>query len=192
MKDIKDYTVEDVSIWLVAIGLGDKGDAFRENAVDGAMLVALSEADCQEELGLSGLQTKKVLTSVQKTQDMFASGSGGDVSALQKENEALKARVATLEAELKAAQGSTVAPPPPVQNSAPPPPAPKPASSKPKNEHHVIKGAARGTAKGVVLGAVAGAIAGDAAQGAKIGAATGATAGGMRGIAARRRARRGF
>uniref|UniRef100_A0A7S2Y446 SAM domain-containing protein n=1 Tax=Entomoneis paludosa TaxID=265537 RepID=A0A7S2Y446_9STRA len=186
MKDVKDFDIDDVCLWVFSIGLGSKTEAFRENAVDGAMLLTLGAEDFTE-LGLSNLQAKKVLSSLEKTQEMASGGGGADVTALQQENEALKAKVAELEAQL--ASKSAPPPPKPAATTSKPPP---PQQQKPKNEHHVIKGAARGTAKGAVLGAVAGAIAGDAGKGAKIGAATGATAGGMRGMAQRRQARRGW
>mmetsp|Transcript_7689 Transcript_7689/g.21399 ORF Transcript_7689/g.21399 Transcript_7689/m.21399 type:complete len:189 (-) Transcript_7689:147-713(-) len=187
MKAIETFDIEDVCLWVFAIGLGEKADAFRENAVDGAMLLTLGDTDFAE-LGLSSLQGKKVLSSIGKTKALYAeSGNGGggaEIAALQQENARLKARIAELEGQLK--------PPAPAPKASAPPPPPAPSQQKPKNEHHVIKGAARGTARGAVLGAVAGAVAGDAGKGAKIGAATGATAGGMQGLAARRRARRGW
>jgi hypothetical protein len=179
-KHPKDYSIDEVCLWVFALGLGDKADTFREAAIDGDMLLRLSDEDFKE-LGLSSLQGKKVMRgieiSVSQAEQDDVGDDSGRIKELEDENAALRAQ---LEEYTKAA-----APPP----APAPAPAPKPAPTPKKNEHEVIKGAAGGAVKGVVLGAVAGAVAGDAKKGAKIGAATGATAGGMKGLGNRRRAR---
>jgi hypothetical protein len=178
-KHPKDYSVDEVCIWLNAIDLGAQADAFRKEGVDGGLLVSLG-ADEFKELGLSGLQTKKAMRGLEISKGFAAEGAGSDlerIKKLEEENKKLRDEVDRLKKQVPA--------PAPSPASAPAPP------PKKKKEHHVIKGAAGGAAKGAVLGAVAGAIAGDAGKGAKIGAATGATAGGMQGIGARRRARMG-
>jgi hypothetical protein len=40
MKNPKDFDVDEVAICLMAIGLESKIDVFRENAIDGAMMVS--------------------------------------------------------------------------------------------------------------------------------------------------------
>jgi hypothetical protein len=191
-KDPKEYDVDEVCLWLNAIGLDSKVDAFRENAVDGDMLVALTAEDLTNELGLSNLQAKKVLQKLEFSKELAAEGGGGGgvddggikeleakISELEAENAALKAQLE----EYQPKQAPAPAPPPKQA------PAPAPPPKHYRNEHEVVRGAAGGAARGAVLGAVGGAIAGDPGKGAKMGAAMGATGGGMRGIAAKRRNR---
>ena len=179
-KHPKDYSVDEVCLWLFAIDLGDKADAFRNAGIDGGFLVKLESEDFKE-LGLSSLQGKKVLRSIETSAEMATGGGGGgDTAALEERIRVLEQEHARLQAELDRLR------PPPAPAPAPPP---APAPAPPRNDHHVVKGAAGGAAKGAGRGAVAGAIAGDAGQGAKIGAATGATAGAMQGVGRRRRAR---
>ena len=150
MKDPKDFDLDEVCVWLNAIGLGSKTDAFRENAVDGTMLVTLTEEDMTE-LGLSGLQGKKVTRMVASTRDMVSGGSGSSdkVAQLEKENAELKNEIAALRMQLKELQGAKA-------------PAPKPAPAPAPSSHHrpagapVVRGAAGGAARGAILGAVAG------------------------------------
>lgn len=179
-KDPSQYNLDEVCVWLNAIGLGGKTDAFRENAIDGKMLVILKDDDFSE-LGLSSLQGKKVIRYLEFSQELAnEAASGGDPSklkALEKENTQLKNENVALKAQLKEYA------PKPAPPSSRPPSKPKPAGAP------VIRGAAGGAARGAILGAVGGAIAGDAGKGAKIGAAMGGTAGGMQGLGARRRAR---
>ena len=143
-KTPSSYDIDEVGIFLTAIGLDSKVGAFRENAVDGAMLVSLQPEDF-EELGLSGLQSKKLVRSVEfaaSLADEQSSSRGADPSqlaALQKENANLKNENAALRAQL--------------QEYAPRP-APAPAPQQQKQHHHppagapVIRGAAGGAARG--------------------------------------------
>jgi len=180
-KDPQEYSVDEVSIWLAAIGLGDKAEAFKENAVDGAMLCTLETEDFSE-LGLTSLQGKKVQRSLETTKEMFSAGGDPEaLAALQKEVAALKEENAALKAQLEKYAPKPKAAPAPA-------PAPPPKQKQPAGRP-VVRGAAGGAAKGAVLGAVAGAVAGNPGQGAKMGAAVGGTAGGMRGMGERRRAR---
>lgn len=181
IKHPKDFSVDEVAMWFVAIGLGSKADGIKGNAVDGAMLVSLG-ADDFKELGLSSLQSKKVLTSLEASKAMAEGGGGEDPAAAAKIAE-LENEVAALKAQLAEYQKAMAPAPAPK-----PAPAPAPKHAPPPRGQ-VVGGAARGAARGAALGAIAGAIAGDPAQGAKIGAAVGGTRGGMDGLAARRRAR---
>ena len=143
-KTPSSYDIDEVGIFLTAIGLDSKVGAFRENAVDGAMLVSLQPEDF-EELGLSGLQSKKLVRSVEfaaSLADEQSSSRGADPSqlaALQTENANLKNENAALRAQL--------------QEYAPRP-APAPAPQQQKQHHHppagapVIRGAAGGAARG--------------------------------------------
>mmetsp|Transcript_21962 Transcript_21962/g.26480 ORF Transcript_21962/g.26480 Transcript_21962/m.26480 type:complete len:208 (-) Transcript_21962:73-696(-) len=199
-KDPATYDVNEVCVWVTAIGLGNKVDQFRENAIDGAMLVDL-EGDDFGELGLSSLQAKKVQKMVGFTRELASEDSAGGnaketeakiksqeetIAQLKAENEVLKNENAAMKMQLEELQPKQA---PPAPQSAPPPkPPPAPEPRKPQGRP-VVRGAAGGAARGAVLGAVGGAIAGDAGKGAKIGAAMGATGGAMNGLGARRRAR---
>eukprot|EP00435_Cladocopium_sp_Y103_P040787 s1432_g11.t1 len=57
-----DWSMEEVSQYLQFLGLGHIEEKFKENAVDGAMLVELSEEDLCKELGLLKLQAKKLVS----------------------------------------------------------------------------------------------------------------------------------
>lgn len=76
-KNIKEWSVDEVCIWLNCIGLGEKVDSFRDNTVDGETLLSLSIEDMTGELGLSNLQAKKVIRMVTTTQEMLSIDAGG-------------------------------------------------------------------------------------------------------------------
>lgn len=111
-------------MWLVAIGLGSKVETFKEAGVDGSMLVILS-ADDFGELGLSSLQGKKLLTSLEFSKSIAEGGGGGGggadpalVQQLQDENMALRAQLE----QYQRAAAPAPSPPP----AAAPAPAPRP------------------------------------------------------------------
>ena len=148
-KTPRSYDLDEVCLFLTAIGLESKVDIFRENAVDGDMLVSLEPKDF-EELGLSGLQSKKVVRSVEFCNSLAdeSGGGGGDpaaMAALQKEIAELKNENAALRAQLKEYSPAPAPAPRPAPAPAPaaaPPPKPKPAGAP------VVRGAAGGAAKG--------------------------------------------
>jgi pyruvate/2-oxoglutarate dehydrogenase complex dihydrolipoamide acyltransferase (E2) component len=190
MKKPSEYTVDEVCTFLNAIGLGSKIGAFQENAIDGGMLVSLTDEDLQNDLGLSSLQARKFLQKMEFANDISEGGGGGGdpeaagiIAFLEEENDKLQKQVKELQDVVTALSGPQTAPAPAPKPKPAPAPAPPPPKKK---EHHVVKEGARGAARGAVLGAIGGAIAGDAGKGAKMGAAMGGTAGGMRGIRARR------
>jgi SAM domain (Sterile alpha motif) len=186
MKHPKDFTVDDVCLFIFAIGYGDKIEGFREAAVDGDMLVNLGPDDFKE-LNVSSLQSKKIERGIELLSS-FAEAGGSDSSQLKElenENAALRAQLAEYQ-KITTSSAPVAATPAPAPTPAPPPQQRPP---EPPMGAHVVKGAVRG----VVIGTVAGAVAGDAGKGAKIGVAAGATSGALNGIGARRRARmRGF
>lgn len=101
-KNPENFTVDEVSKWLTAIGLESKIENFEESGVDGSMLVILSEEDFGE-LGLSGLQGKKLLTSLAFSKSIAEGNPKGEadneadgelVQQLRDENEALRAQLA--------------------------------------------------------------------------------------------------
>lgn len=159
-------------------------DGFRENSVDGDLLVGLTLDDLTADLGLNNLQAKKLMRDLETTKEMVDGGGGGAdagrINELEDENALLRKRVMELTEEVNALK------PPPAAPKAAPAPAPAPPALK-KKEHTVVKEGAKGALRGATLGAIGGAIAGDAKKGAKMGAAMGGTAGGMRGLRARRR-----
>ena len=178
-------------MWLVAIGLSAKLEVFQENAVDGDMLVSLSDEDYTQELGLTTLQVRKLRQKLDFSNSLV--GEGG-ASANSKEQEeiiaALEAENAKLEEEVKQLKGVIKVLNQPQQAAPAPAPKPAPAPAPAPQQHHrqpgLVGGGARGAARGAALGAIGGAIAGDAGKGAKIGAAVGGTQGALRGGLARR------
>ena len=184
MKHPKDFTVDDVCLFIFALGYGDKIEGFRAAAVDGDMLVNLGPDDFKE-LNVSSLQSKKIERGIELLSSFADAGSSDPsrLKELENENAALRAQLAEYQKVSSPAAPVSAAPAP----SPAPPPQKRPP--EPSMGGHVVKGAV----KGVVIGTVAGAVAGDAGKGAKIGVAAGATSGALNGIGARRRARmRGF
>jgi len=57
-----DWTVKEVAMFVSSLGLGHCLHHFKDNAVDGKMLVELSKKDMQEELCLRPLQARKLLS----------------------------------------------------------------------------------------------------------------------------------
>jgi SAM domain (Sterile alpha motif)/Glycine-zipper domain len=193
-KSPSEFSIDEVAMWLVAIGLGSKAPEFKENGIDGPMLVALSDQDLQTDLGLQNLQLRKFRVSLDFSNGL-SEGGGADparMSQLEAENYKLKKQVADLQAIIDALQqGQTQSPYVPAAQPKPAPPPQQYTQYRPQPAGRpVVRGAAGGAARGALLGAVGGAIAGDAAAGAKMGAAMGATAGGMRGLGERRRMQR--
>jgi uncharacterized protein YdcH (DUF465 family) len=91
---------------------------FRENAIDGAMLVTLSKEDLTGDLGLSNLQTKKVLNSLESTKQITGSG-GGDTTELQAEVDTLKQENEKLKAEITSLKAPKQVAPAPAQHQLP-------------------------------------------------------------------------
>jgi len=156
-QPVNQWSVNNVATWLCAIGLGSKADAFKDNAVDGSLLCTLSAEDLTNDLGLSGIQSKKVLMELDFAQSLTSGGGGAadpaEIEALQQELAEKNAKIAELEEELAALKPTPAPAPAPVHHA----PAPAPvyhAPPPPRREHHVVKGAAGGAAKGAVTGAV--------------------------------------
>lgn len=101
-KQLKSYSTEEVALWLTIIGLGDKALAFRENSVDGEMLLTLKQDDLVNDLGLTNLQAKKVIHSIETTKSLEQGSTSDDkikelqaqIASLKKENEELAAKLA--------------------------------------------------------------------------------------------------
>ena len=191
-KPVAQWSVDDVAVWLSAIGLGAHAGPFQENAVDGSLLLTLSQGDFTSDLGLTNLQAKKAMNELDFAKSLSSSGDTGE---LQDEINKLTANMADLQAQLaqkdaEIAELQKQVPQQAAPRAAPapapahhPPPAPRPVG------HPVIREGARGAAGGAVKGAVVGAILPgmSAGDGAKAGAAVGGMSGGARGLRARRR-----
>mmetsp|Transcript_28445 Transcript_28445/g.53464 ORF Transcript_28445/g.53464 Transcript_28445/m.53464 type:complete len:252 (-) Transcript_28445:1579-2334(-) len=124
-----DYSQEEVNLFLNSIGLGEKIPAFTANAIDGSMLVTLTEEDLTGDLGLTSLQVEKFTRSLQFVESLaFGGGTANDerVARLERENQNLKNEVLNLEAIVKSLQSSQTTTPvaaptvsnPYVQNTA--------------------------------------------------------------------------
>lgn len=158
-EPLQQWSSDDVVTWLCAIGLGSKADAFKDNAVDGSLLSSLTKEDLTSDLGLSGLQAKKVLLEMDFINGLTSGEGGGgadpeEMNRLQEELQAKDATIAQLRAELDALTVKSVPAPAPAPVHYAPAPAPRAAPPPYRNEHHVVKGAAGGAAKGAVTGAV--------------------------------------
>lgn len=108
IRSIDSFDVEEVAIWLQCIGLGSYAGDFRANGVDGGLLLDLSLSDLTTDLGLSSLQAKKVLRQIDFTKSLSSSADSARVAELEKkvadleaENQALKAKLAQAEPDIK-------------------------------------------------------------------------------------------
>ena len=160
MKHPKDYSVDEVCIFFVSLELSQLVSKIRENAVDGGLLLSLGEADFKNDLGLTGLQTKRVMRGIDFAKEL-ADGKPADateyeetIAKLEKENKELKDEVVDLRAALQPEPKAAAPPAPQQHQQQPPPPRPKPMGAP------VVREGARGATRGAVLGAVAGAVAG--------------------------------
>ena len=183
LKPINQYTVDEVGMWLTAQGLGDHASKFIDAGVDGDVLVSLDVNDLKNDLFLSGLQAKKVLSNIEFSKGMTAArdetNNGGQyhhhgenerqledkVKTLEhtlqsKDDEiaALNRRLAKLECNNEAHRHHKEQP-----QSYPSQPQPTSYATPTTTTHHqqqppagarVVGGAARGAAGGAVKGAI--------------------------------------
>jgi hypothetical protein len=184
LKPINQYTVEEVGMWLTAQGLGDHASTFIDAGVDGDVLVSLDINDLKNDLFLSGLQAKKVLSNIEFSKGMTTNSSGshhnGDennekthqlehkVKKLENDLQSKDEEIAELNRKLARLECNEAArhhQPTPTQQSYPPPqpqptqtyysqPAPPPKPQQPPAGARVVGGAARGAAGGAVKGAI--------------------------------------
>jgi type II secretory pathway pseudopilin PulG len=201
------YSNEEVCVFINSIGLSAVVDKFKENGIDGTVLVSLTDDDLTSLLGLTVFQARKFQSSLEFATKLSQKGDSDKVKTLEAENIRLTQEVSDLKAIIKALreppinkplststsrpQPQATAPynpsynptPAPVPYVAPPPP-PQPKGGAGKA---VVGGAAGGAAKGALLGVIAGGITGHAGKGAEIGAAVGATSGAFKGMGRNRR-----
>ena len=111
LKDIKDFSAEEVGLWLTVQGLGAKAEAFIEEGVDGDLLLDLTEEELKHDLGLSGIQTKKLMKNIAFCRELMEEADGGGaekevselenkIKTLSTENDTLDDKIEALEAEI--------------------------------------------------------------------------------------------
>ena len=136
-KQVNEWDVDEVAIWLNCIGLSDKVTPFRENTVDGETLIDLSVDDLVKELGLTSLQAKKVLRLLRS-----AEGGGDGDSEQSKELEAevasLKQQLGEKDRKIQELQDQLIE----MQKAAAPKQAP-PAPPPPKQQQPIVLGRPR-------------------------------------------------
>ena len=122
---VDEFDLDEVCTLLTAIGLGDKSEPFREHYVDGSLLCTLTVEDLTSDLGLTGLQAKKLLRSIDAENNTTDTAPGSinatreKVAALEAENAALQRAVISARADVRAAQESqSVAVPVPPPKAA--------------------------------------------------------------------------
>ena len=108
IKDIKDFSAEEVGLWFAAQGL-DPSKIISEG-VDGSLLLDLTDEDLKNDLGLSGLQAKKVLKNIEFSKEQFtkveASGVEetdklrGDMEAISLEKSSLEEKISELKSTM--------------------------------------------------------------------------------------------
>eukprot|EP00804_Cyclotella_cryptica_P031261 CCRYP_011078-RA/>CCRYP_011078-RA protein AED:0.03 eAED:0.03 QI:370/1/1/1/1/1/2/382/181 len=167
-KDIKEFSAEEVGLWLTVQGLGEKAETFMAEGVDGNLLVSLTLDEFKNDLGLSGLQAKKVMKNIEFTKEL-GNGGGGDsgeleekIRALRRENEVLEDKVESLQgtiverdAEIKQLRRKieSLSPHKKEVHAAPAPVhhhSPSPAPQRQPQGMPVVRNAAVGTATGAV------------------------------------------
>jgi hypothetical protein len=157
-KPVANWSDDEVAIWLHCIGLGDKIDNFKENQVDGGLLLTLEKEDLTGDLGLTSLMAKKLLRERELLTSTSGGGGGGgdaqELQHLQVDNRHLEEEIKEKDAKIQKLEKEIAALKPPPQAPAPAPaPAPK-AAPPPKQGAPVVKGAAKGAAGGAVKGAI--------------------------------------
>ena len=111
LKDFKDYSAEDIGLWLIAGGLGEHAEKFKAEGVDGDLLLSLTVDDLKNDLGLSGIHAKKVLNNVEFSKNICAAAEGGgeDVEKLREELKAALGEGGELKAKVEALTDDTAA-----------------------------------------------------------------------------------
>ena len=176
-KDLKDYSAEEVGMWLTAGGLGEHAPKFVSEGVDGDLLLSLTAEDMKSDLGLSSIQAKKVLKNVESSQMVREAAEGGEEEveelrehvqemAVEEEEEEPEEVVEEEVVEEEVVEEAPVveepvveeAPAPvkePDQASAPKPaPTAAPTSAPKPKRGQVIRNGAKGAAGGAAAGAI--------------------------------------
>ena len=86
LKDIKDFTADEVGLWFTAQGL-DSTTVISEG-VDGDLLLSLTIDDLKSDLGLSSLHSKKIMKNIDWSK-MLTQPGGEDISNFSAEEVAM-------------------------------------------------------------------------------------------------------
>ncbi|KAL3811955.1 hypothetical protein ACHAXA_011282 [Cyclostephanos tholiformis] len=181
-KDFNEYSAEEISLWLIAQGLGEQSSKFLAEGVDGDFLLTLSADDLKNDLGLTSLQAKKLMKNIEFSKTIGASDEKGkEVDKLMREVNELEEKVQVLQHAVKAkdreiaelrnkisgmqvTETRSPAPPQPVPHSPAhaPKPAPTPAPAPMGRLGAILPGmdAADGAAAGAAVGAFGGGVGG--------------------------------
>ncbi|KAI8107619.1 hypothetical protein M9435_002647 [Picochlorum sp. BPE23] len=85
--ELESWTVDHViAAFVEEIGLPEDSPvirACRENAVDGAFLIQLTDEELKEELGMTGLQVKKVKRMIEEKRRMNSPGATGTANRIE-------------------------------------------------------------------------------------------------------------
>ena len=100
-KDFKEYSTEEIGLWLIAQGLGEYAPKFLAEGVDGDLLLTLSVDDIKNDLGLSGLQAKKLMKNIEFSK---AIGASSDVRGNDEELNKLMTEVNELDEKVRVLQ----------------------------------------------------------------------------------------
>ncbi|CAE7481337.1 Rnf34 [Symbiodinium sp. CCMP2456] len=76
IKDPRSWTVEDISVWLHWLGIGEHVEAFASRNVDGRLLLQLGADSAWAELGVTDPAQQRVLDSAVEPLRCFHQGSG--------------------------------------------------------------------------------------------------------------------
>jgi hypothetical protein len=69
-KPIELWTEEEVAVWLLCVGLGEKAEAFKANDVDGSILLTLATPELTDGLGLNHMEAKKMVDALEFTKSV--------------------------------------------------------------------------------------------------------------------------
>ncbi|CAD8066258.1 unnamed protein product [Paramecium sonneborni] len=91
-KNMQEWQLEEVCIWLDSLGLGEYKDEFQKNQMTGKTLYALTDNDLKSDLGISVLgHRKQILQSIEEYKKYYVKFMGGKVR-LKKPLESLEDR----------------------------------------------------------------------------------------------------
>jgi hypothetical protein len=101
-REFKEYSAEEIGLWLIAGGLGEHAPKFLAEGVDGDLLLTLTIDDIKNDLGLSGLQAKKLMKNIEFSKNIGAAPLSNDdeLNKLMAEVNELDERVHTLQSEV--------------------------------------------------------------------------------------------
>jgi hypothetical protein len=101
-KEFKEYSAEEIGLWLIAGGLGEHANNFLAEGVDGDLLLTLTIHDIKNDLGLSSLQAKRLMKNIEFSKNIGAAPLSNDeeLNKLMAEVNELDEMVHTLHSEV--------------------------------------------------------------------------------------------